>query len=320
MSVDVTIIVPVKDVADCYIGQCIESLKDQDFEGCFEIIVVGGGNRAQARNLGIEVSKGDIVAFIDSDCVAPFGWLSSLENELKMNSKLGGVGGVNIPPPNSGPFERAVGYVLLTYFGSLGSPSLYKPKKPKYVDKLACINSGFWKKVLTGVGGFDGEFEFNEDTNLSYKIKDKGWNLLFDPKIVVWHHRRESLKKFAKQFFDYGFGRMRSAITDRRYADPSIFAFFFGALSFPLIALLLPIISVISVAFYLIVSSFFAFKIAWRAKEVVFLFLVPLLLMVEHLSYFFGMVLGITKGKWKKKRASCKILQHLIISKGKKFE
>ena len=48
-----------------------------------------------ARNLGIENSNGEIIAFIDSDCFADRKWLKNLIKVFS-NEQIGGVGG-NIP-------------------------------------------------------------------------------------------------------------------------------------------------------------------------------------------------------------------------------
>src|SRR4030042_2415859 len=89
----VSIIIP--NLHSPIVGQTLQSLEAQDYAGPFEIIVVGqdkygqvseGGrvraivtpqsiSPAAARNLGILSAQGEILVFIDSDCVASRDWL-----------------------------------------------------------------------------------------------------------------------------------------------------------------------------------------------------------------------------------------------------
>ena len=111
-TVEVSVIIPIKDNGDLYIDRCLESLKKQRYNGTFEILVVKGGNRAQARNFGINQAKGEIIAFIDSDCVASENWLSLLVYELNNDKTLGGVGGVNLSPDNGPILGKAIDFVF----------------------------------------------------------------------------------------------------------------------------------------------------------------------------------------------------------------
>jgi len=87
------------------INQCIKSILQQDYER-FEIIAIDGGSRDKTtqilkdsgrvkiihskmnilgymRQLGVEISVGDIIAFIDSDIILPHKcWLSNMINHL----------------------------------------------------------------------------------------------------------------------------------------------------------------------------------------------------------------------------------------------
>jgi succinoglycan biosynthesis protein ExoA len=209
------------------------------------------------------------------------------------------VGGYNISPADSPFIGKAIDRVFSSYLGSLGSASLYQPSKPRYVSSLACINSAFWRQILLDSGGFDEEFDLCEDTNMSYNVFKKGYKLLFSPEIKVWHYRRDSFKRFAKQFFSYGVGRMRSIFTSTDYANPSIVFLFTVALFVPIISFFFPLISltIILVYFSTILSEGIYLSKVSSQKD--FVKLVPVLLLIEHLSFFAGMLYGIGQGKWK---------------------
>jgi cellulose synthase/poly-beta-1,6-N-acetylglucosamine synthase-like glycosyltransferase len=300
MSIEVSIIIPIKDEHDKYISRCIDSLKKQYYCSRFEILVVMGGNRAQARNLGIKQAQGEIIAFIDADCVAPEKWLFAIVECLKKNSTLGGIGGTNFSPEDKSCLGKAVDAVFSSFLGSLGSTSLTATSKPRFVSALACINSVFYRETLQSIGGFDEEFELCEDTNLSYKVRGTGRKLLFVKDIPVWHYRRDTIKRFAKQFFFYGVGRMRSMLTNKAYSAKGATVLFVAALIFPLIALFSPLFAAGTIALYLSAIFVVALRATVKTKKISFLYLIPGLLIVEHFTYLFGMIYGVTKGKWKK--------------------
>jgi succinoglycan biosynthesis protein ExoA len=315
MPIEVSIIIPVRDEHDLCINQCLESLERVDYSGSFEIFVIKGGNRAQARNFGIKLAKGRIIVFIDSDCVAPMNWLSLLVEGLKRDKMLGGIGGINLSPADGSLLDEAINFVFSSYLGSTGSASLYTPSKSRFVNALACINSAFWQGALKDAGGFDEEFELCEDTNLSHKVRAAGYNLLLDPKIRVWHHRRDTRKRFAKQFFLYGMGRMRSMLTKREYASTNVTLPFVGTLLFLVVAWFFPLFALVVLAVYLALILIKGFQGAKKAKKDRLLMMIPGLFVIEHLSYFLGMLYGLVKGKWKKEIGHCEVFHHVIITK-----
>jgi succinoglycan biosynthesis protein ExoA len=315
MLIEVSIIIPIKDEHDKYISQCLDSLKKQDYCRRFEILVVMGGNRAQARNLGIKQAQGEIIAFIDADCIAPEKWLSTIVKTLKKNKALGGIGGTNSSPTQRSYLGKAVDAVFSSFLGSLGSASLAVTSKPRFVSALACINSAFYRETLQDVGGFDEEFELCEDTNLSYKVRGTGRKLLFVNNIHVWHYRRDTIKRFARQFFSYGMGRMRSMMTNKTYYSKGATTLMAAALIFPIIVLFSPLLATLTIALYL--SAIFGVTLYQTAKNKKknFLYLIPGLLIVEHFSYLFGMIYGLAKGKWEKPIDKPKVFNRTVIQR-----
>jgi GT2 family glycosyltransferase len=317
MTIEVSVVIPIKDDTDLNIDNCLSSLEKQDFSGSFEVIVVSGGNIAQARNFGIKQAKGEIVAFIDSDCVAPDNWLTNLIKSLRENPNVGGVGGTNFSPVN-GPFlGRAIDFVYSSYLGSLDSASLHGPKSPKCVDSLACINSAFWYKVLHKINGFSEEYDLSEDTVLGFKTREAGYPLLFNPEIFVWHYRRDTIKRFSKQFFLYGSSESRSIITDKKYARRLVIIPFTMSILFPFFAFLFPLPSLLVVLTYFVATFSIGINAVLKTKKKHLFFLIPSLFLVEHFSYFFGMIHGFSKGKWVLMERKCQVFKHLTKTKSK---
>jgi GT2 family glycosyltransferase len=315
MTVDVTVVIPVKDGTDPYISKCIDSLKNQDYAGIFEVLVIENGNRAQARNVGIMKAKGEIIAFIDADCVASTNWLSLITSHLKNNPNIGGVGGINYSPEDSPPLGKAIDFVFSSYLGSLGNASLSGPSKPQFVNGLACINSAYWTRILKQINGFNEDFVLCEDTNLSFKVRRAGYNLLFDKRILVWHYRRDTIKRFIKQFFSYGEGRMRSILTDKAYASKGVIIPFVGALLFPIILFFYPVFGLFLLFSYLMALLVKGIDGSFKSRNGRNIILIPYLFLLEHLSYLLGLIFGISKGRWTKVTGNSQILYSFIIER-----
>ena len=112
----VSVIIPAFNAA-ANIETCVRSVQAQTFPPC-EIIVVNdastdhtaeivaglrnvslvnmkrNGGAGAARNAGVELAQGDIVAFTDSDCVAPNTWIELIVAEFEADPELGVVGGL----------------------------------------------------------------------------------------------------------------------------------------------------------------------------------------------------------------------------------
>lgn len=110
----VSIVVPAYN-EEKFIGDCLESLSNLSYPKCrYEIIVVDNcskdntatiaesmgaivirnaiGKVGAVRNQGATVARGEILAFIDADCIAGKNWLKSAIDKLK-DPTVGAVGG-----------------------------------------------------------------------------------------------------------------------------------------------------------------------------------------------------------------------------------
>ena len=115
-ELSISVLIPAFNCADS-LAKCIQSISEQTVDP-LEIIVIDDGStddtaivaeqfeaarvvrRAEqggagaARASGARVAKGDVLAFIDSDCIAPPDWIRNIGAEFGKNPNLGGVGGM----------------------------------------------------------------------------------------------------------------------------------------------------------------------------------------------------------------------------------
>lgn len=224
------------------IGPCLESLLALDFPSDrMEIVVSDGGSAdrtteivaqyqekyssiklisarkkwtSTVRNDGVKAASYDYIAFVDADCEVPEEWLKTLtDNYLKYQSQIEGlaaVGGANILPQDSQGFLKAIGIILDSYLGSLGSVQGMILKEPCQIESVSTVNALYLKKVINEINGFDESLlDQGEDADLNFRLRQKGYQFMFIPGSFVWHKMRSSPRKWFNNMFRYGKARAR---------------------------------------------------------------------------------------------------------------
>jgi GT2 family glycosyltransferase len=298
LDVDVSVVIPVDDLSNSDLGNCLRSLREQDYDGGYEVIVVEGGNIPQARNEGLRRAGGRYLAFVDSDCTVPRDWLRKMVTSLRTTG-VAGVGGAGVSPKNSSLFSEAVDLAYQSYIGSLGSPSLCKTDKVVPAKALSTSNSIYRHEVVRRVGGFDERYLLNEDTDLSVRVRAFGYPLYFTPDFVVYHKRDESFRSFSFKFYSWGRSRMRAMLTDSRLIDSRVLIlllFWFTVLVSTLITYYY-----LALALLVYVGLLMLHGVVYsaRKRKPEFLLLVPSLYLTQHVSYFLGLLSGLLAGGYK---------------------
>lgn len=197
----VSVVIIVCDMAKT-IDRCLRSVFSLDYpKNKYEVVVVDGGSkdgtfekvqmypvkcivetrkgRAIARNTGIKNAKGEIIVFLDADCVAYPDWLRKhveLHNALSAIVAIGGAVACKTNVP------KIVKLRHYTYFGTMCENA---PRK--YTWDVATCNASFKKEVFTKIGLFDENLDVGEDANLCWNAFGKGLAVLFDPNPRVMH-------------------------------------------------------------------------------------------------------------------------------------
>ena len=214
----ISVVIPTHNRKDL-LRRCLEAVLNQDYPD-YEVIVVDDGstdgtgemvrrefpqvriirqvpNRgpAAARNRGIEVATGEIVAFTDDDCVVPRDWLTRLAEGFRRYPDVAGVGGFQDPPETlirDNPIARAEHTRRLRRWGERAFREVAGSAE---VPGLGTNNVAYRRDVLLEVGGFDEHFPVaaGEDADLKLRIAQAGYELLYLP-IGVDHHRTYTWK------------------------------------------------------------------------------------------------------------------------------
>lgn len=178
-----------------------------------QCIRIPNGGLSNARNLGIEKSTGEIVAFIDSDAYADPDWLYYLVTSLEEHG-ASAVGGPNLSPPQDGFTAQCVDQ-------SPGNPTAVLVDN-EHAEHIPGCNMAFRKDVFDVAGKFDAQHRAaGDDVDLCWRILVANRQIAYHPSAVVWHHRRPTIAGYLRQQKGYGYAE---AHLQRRY--PGRFNFF----------------------------------------------------------------------------------------------
>jgi GT2 family glycosyltransferase len=283
-----SVIVPVGPARSAPVLPSLERLEFP--AAAYEVIVERGPSPSRNRNRGIAQASGEVLAFVDDDCVVEPDWLASAAAFFDAHPDHEVVGGPQLTPPSDGVLARASGHALASRFGAWRMSRRYRRGRldlDATETVLTSANLFVRRSALARCGLFDPRLWPNEETELLHRIATTGGRLAYDPQVVVRHHRRRSLRELAGQCFRYGTGRARQAwLTGVRpgigVLVPLAFLGYVILLPFLLAA---GAVAVAPLAAYAALVGAWSIGTAMRARDVVLLGALPPALLAIHLSY-----------------------------------
>ncbi len=153
---------------------------------------------ARNRNIGATEAVGEWVCFTDSDCVPEPDWISQLGKAIDTDGAAVG-GGVAVPDD--------IGYWglcdhLLAFQGQLANEI-----RGQQLKTAATLNFCVQRDVFMSLGGFDESFTeaAGEDRDFCWRLREAGYEIVFAPKAVVYHHHpRQDFSSAWQHLHRYG--------------------------------------------------------------------------------------------------------------------
>lgn len=173
-----------------------------------------------ARNLAVRHASGDILVFLDDDCMIQGDWLVNLLEAFKNPGAVGVQGGVAVPS-TSGPIgwaESIIGFPGGGIRRIIESNGITEP-----TTEISTLNAAYRREVVEAVGGFDERLKFGGEDDFLAKKACKRGSCSFAPAAVVTHKPRGNLRDIWKWFVRRGrvdifFTRIHDYESPRRYS------------------------------------------------------------------------------------------------------
>ena len=220
----VTVIVPTRDRA-ADLDDCLRALAHLDYpRDRLEVIVVddgsadpaavagavarhGGRLLANERNRGPSYSRnraareaaGEILAFVDSDCVAGPGWLRELTPYFSWE-RVGAVGGRTTGYYTESRLDR---YEEVASPLDMGTRLLLEARGTDTFYVPTC-NLLVRRSVYQDMGGLREDLLVGEDVDLCWRLRARGAYLVYAPEGTVRHKHRNRLGAMLRRRADYG--------------------------------------------------------------------------------------------------------------------
>lgn len=167
---------------------------------------------SNARNKGVELAFGEIIAFIDDDAVADPCWISNLIKYYNDPAVIG-VGGPMRPLWITGEAK----WIPEEFYWAMGCSYKSQKNSLHYVRSNFGSNMSFRKTVFEKVGYFDDSFGLiddkmrtGEETEFSVRALNKvrGSKIIYNPEAIVFHkiyRFRKSLSFIIERCYNYGY-------------------------------------------------------------------------------------------------------------------
>lgn len=232
-DITISVVIPTYNEEKC-IENCLSSVMNGSVLP-LEIIVADGGSNdktveiakrmgavvinnphkhaAGGRNEGIKIAKGNVIAFIDADCIADKYWLQEIKNTFE-NEDIDGLGTYIEPAEFANKYERFWGIFSLKMIMTYGTEPYYVEKKTLN-DAFITASCAYTKELLDQLNGFDNWFANNaEDIDICWRALDAGAKLKYEPKAKIQAHSPTDLKGIKRKSFRNGFS---SSKLQKRY-------------------------------------------------------------------------------------------------------
>ena len=325
----VSVLIPIRNEGN-YINQCLQAVLQQDYPSdLFEILISDGlstdntkalvaewmkndprirlfDNPKQIVPTGMNIlilqAKGEILIRVDGHCVIAPDYVSNCVRHIQED----GVDGVGGPMHSIGEdlVSQVTALAMSSKFGVGNSSFRTESGITKLADTVPF--PAYTRAIIEKVGLYDEELVRNQDDEYNYRIREAGGKILLSEDVKSEYYSRGSLKKLWKQYFQYGYWKVRVLQKHPRQMSLRQFVPLGFVLALLLTSLLNFLVSWGRLALLILLVAYFAANLAASivsasGQGFKKLLLLPLAFAIIHFSYGLGFLVGLFKfwNRWK---------------------
>ena len=224
----VTVIIPAAN-EEAHLGACLESVQTQEYRR-LQIVVVDGAstdgtcdvvrsrmaedprielmhnprrNIPSSLNIALGAARGRWLVRVDAHSTVGPSYVA-IAVDLLREGRWGGVGGRKdaVGATSAG---RAIAAALGSRMG-VGNSTYHHGTSVQVVEHLPF--GAYPTDLVRQVGGWDERLFANEDFEFDHRVRQAGWQLLFDPRLVIRWQCRQSVPALFRQYHRYGRGKV----------------------------------------------------------------------------------------------------------------
>jgi glycosyltransferase involved in cell wall biosynthesis len=334
----ITIILPIRNEA-AYIERCLGAILTQDYPGQMEVLIVDGISTDDTRaiirrvdaqhatlrqtqdklfrvqildnpgkivpigmNIAFCQAKGDIIVRVDGHCIIAPDYVRKCVKHIQADG-MDGVGG---------PMET-IGETALAQLIAIGmsSPfgvgnSAFRTLSGKSMLADTVPFPAYTRAMIERAGLYDEELVRNQDDEYNYRIRELGGKILLAADVQSTYFSRASLQGLWKQYYQYGFWKVRvlqkhpRQMSIRQFVPPLFVLALILSVVLSFSSVFRPLSLVVPIL-YLFANLAASILTAFRTNKsnqspiTNYYLLLPFTFAILHISYGLGFLAGLMK-------------------------
>lgn len=327
----VSIVIPMRNEVH-HIGKCLDAILVQDYpHDRLELLISDGmsddGTReivadfvrehpslsirlfdnpgrivSTGLNIVLPQARGEIIVRVDGHCEIAPDYVRCCVLHL-LNDNVDGVGG-SMETIGETPLAKVIAIAMSSTFGVGDSAFRTVVGRTMLADSVPFPS--YTRTIMEYAGLYDEELVRNQDDEYNYRLRKLGAKILLAADVTSRYYSRSSLRSLWRQYYQYGFFKVRVLQKHPFQMRPRQFVPFFFVVAL-LTTLSLSIFSLLGFwVFAFILTSYLLANLTasiWIANRNGWQYLsrLPLIFAILHCSYGFGFLVGLIHfaNRWK---------------------